>query len=135
MRLRPQRGALEVESGMRSMTQHGPDAYAPRLAALKARSERFPIETTIRFRKNGDADWSVGTTVNISSSGVLFRSEEALPPKTVLEMEIRFPRELTGGVTAEVVCWGPVVRSEPASSLYFPAQAAASILGYRFTHE
>ncbi len=95
---------------------------------MKQRAKRFLIETAIRFRESGEKDWNDGTTKNISSSGVLFRADRILQIKSMLEMEIRFPPELTGGTTANVFCWGSIVRSDAESQ-------AASILGYRFTHE
>ena len=76
--------------------------------------------------------WSHGFTVNISRSGVLFRAEEDIVPKTVLEMRIVFPAEITGSQPANVICWGPVVRSESAGS---GTALAAQIVKYRFVRE
>ncbi len=102
-------------------------------ANLKPRARRFPIETPVRYRESGRTEWNEGTTINISSSGVLFRCAAALEPKKMLEMQIVFPAEITGGDPANVVCTGPVVRAVPASSAdSLPSQAAA-ILHYRFT--
>ncbi len=109
----------------------GPD---PQPSNLKPRAQRFPIETPLRYRESGRAEWNEGTTINISSSGVLFRCAAVLEPKTMLEMQIVFPSEITGGVPANVVCVGPVIRSVPVSSPdSLPSQAAA-IVHYRFTH-
>ncbi len=122
---------MSYSSDNNSNSQEAPE---PQRANLRPRAQRFPIETPVRYRKSGRTEWSEGTTVNISSSGVLFRCAAALEPKTMLEMQIVFPSEITGGVPANVVCVGPVVRSVPPSSPgSFPSQAAA-ILHYRFTH-
>jgi hypothetical protein len=97
---------------------------------VKPRAQRFPIQTPVSYRASGETEWSQGTTVNISRSGVLFRAGREIEPKTVFEMRILFPPEITGGVPANVVCWGPAVRSESGGSL-----VAAAILKYRFTRE
>jgi hypothetical protein len=110
-------------------------APAARPGPQKARAERFPIETQVRFREKGEPDWNEGTTLNISRTGILFRTPRALPPSTVIEMQILFPAEITGGPPANVLCWGPIVRAQaPAEPNLDPAQAAA-IVNYRFTHD
>jgi hypothetical protein len=101
----------------------------------KPRAERFPIQTQMRFREKGEPGWNEGTTLNISRSGILFRTPRALQPNTVIEMQILFPAEITGGIPANVLAWGPIVRAQaPAGPNQDPAQAAA-ILSYRFTHD
>lgn len=81
-------------------------------ATLKSRSQRFPIQTSLRFREIGGAEWREGTTVNISRTGVLFQTEEKMEPETVLEMQIVFPASVTAGAAANIICWGPVTRTE-----------------------
>lgn len=92
---------------------------------LTARSRRFPIQTPFRYRRKGTIEWNETSTVNISRTGVLFEAPQKLPVDTLLEMQILFPAKITGGVPSNVICWGPVVRTEPP-------QAAAAILYYRF---
>jgi hypothetical protein len=96
------------------------------------RAQRFPIKTSLQYRESGTVDWKIGTTVNISRSGLLFRAETDLDPKTLVEMQIVFSPEMTGTSEAKVVCWGPIVRKE--SLLPQPA-LAANILRYRFVYE
>jgi hypothetical protein len=103
-------------------------AYAPR-------AERFPIRTPLRYRESGQAAWSEGTTVNISRSGVLFCAEKKIEPKTLLELRILFPADIVGENPANVICWGPVVRSEPPKFHNRQPGLAVSILRYRFTRE
>src|SRR5688572_3681549 len=48
-------------------------------------SDRFPIEREVRYRilskrSNGEAEEGIGTTVNISSNGVLFTTDQILMP-------------------------------------------------------
>ncbi len=101
----------------------------------RPRAERFPIRTPLRYREGGQADWNEGTTVNISRSGVLFSAEKNVEPKTVLELRIMFPAEVIGGVPANVVCWGPVVRTQPNQLPDQRPELAVAIHRYRLTRE
>ncbi|MGH9403399.1 MAG: PilZ domain-containing protein [Terriglobia bacterium] len=98
------------------------------------RAQRFVIELPIRYRELGTVDWRVGKTVNISMSGVLFRSAQSLQPKTQVEIALTLPVAISGECPAELGCRGTVVRQvsieEPNGSLVL----AASILRYRFAH-
>jgi len=106
-----------------------PSSFVPR-------ATRYPIQTLLRFRERGKAEWQEGTTLNISRTGVLFQSEINLPPKTLIEMQITLPHEMLGEPKANVLCWGPVVRTDMTftEKAGQPALAAA-ILRYRFSHE
>ena len=99
------------------------------------RAERFPIRTPLRYRESGQAAWSEGTTVNISRSGVLFSSQKEIKPRTLLELRILFPEDVVGEKPANVICWGPVVRTEPPKYNDRQPELAVSILRYRFTRE
>ena len=101
-----------------------PNAATQEHPALKSRSRRFPIQTQLRYRQSGTTEWNETTTVNISRSGVLFQTSEVLPVDTILEMQILFPARATRGVPSNVICRGPVIRTEPSL-------AAAAILHYR----
>jgi hypothetical protein len=108
---------LEVPGAM-------PNDAAQEDPTLKSRSRRFPIQTLLRYRQSGTTEWNETTTVNISRSGVLFETVEKLPVDTFLEMQILFPARTTRGVPSNVLCRGPVIRTEPS-------QAAAAIHHYR----
>lgn len=99
------------------------------------RAERFPIRTSLRYRASGESAWSEGTTVNISRSGVFFRAEKEVDLKTVLEMRILFPADAIGEAPANVLCWGPVVRTVPPESSRGLPSVAVSILRYRFARD
>lgn len=101
---------------------------------MKPRPPRFPIRTAFRYRESGSAMWRCGITIDISRSGVLFHAEYKITAKTVLEMQIGFPPELTGGAAANIFCCGPVVRSMDASDPVEQATMAAYFLNYRFAH-
>ncbi len=102
---------------------------------LRPRAERFPIRTPLRYRGSGQTAWSRGTTVNISRTGVLFSAEKELPPKTMLELRILFPADIAAGTPANVICWGPVVRTERSSSPDQQPALAVAIRSYRFTRD
>jgi hypothetical protein len=95
------------------------------------RAHRFPISAPILYRERGESEWNEGTTVNISRSGILFRSSRDLQLKSMLEMRILFPAEITGGAEADVICWGPVVRSGEATPPDPRPCFAAAIVHYQ----
>ncbi len=53
-----------------------------------------------------------GTTVNLSSGGVLFQTEQALIPGKRLEMAISWPAQLDNRCALKLVARGRVVRCE-----------------------
>ena len=62
-------------------------------------ADRFPIEREVRYkvlskRGVGEPEEGVGTTINISSNGVLFTTDQALIPGKRLELSISWPAEL-----------------------------------------
>ncbi len=101
----------------------------------KPRPPRFPIRTVFRYRESGASLWRRGTTIDISRSGVFFHAEQKLSPRTVLEMQIGFPPEMTGGAAANILCCGPVVRIESGISPGMQPMIAASFLNYRFARQ
>jgi hypothetical protein len=98
----------------------------------KYRPPRFPISVKFRYRESGAKDWHQGSTIDISRSGVLFYAEQELPIKTVLEMEIGFPPEMTGGAAAGLFGCGHIVRSRSLSFLETRPVLAAYFYNYRF---
>ena len=98
------------------------------------RAQRFHLNLPLRYRRLGDTDWHVGTTENISRSGMLFQGDEALQPNAQLEINLVLPQEIAGLSATEVVCRGEVVRTiEHNGSTLSPA-LAARILQYHFQH-
>jgi PilZ domain len=86
------------------------------VAEQKSRSARYEISTPIRYRIKGERQWRVGTTKNISVSGVLIRTEHSVAVNTEIEMKFALPVEISGEGAAEVVCRGIVVRSTDCPS-------------------
>ena len=110
-----------------------PDDSRREQGGFRPRAERFPIRTPVRYREGGQSDWSEGTTVNISRSGVFFFAEKEILPRTMLELRILFPAEVIGGNPANVICWGPVVRTEHLRPPDHQPALAVAIRSYRFT--
>jgi PilZ domain len=86
------------------------------------RARRFPLTLPIRCRRAGEEAWLEGVTINISSSGVLFRTSEPLDVDTRVEMTIVL-RESTA-LAGELRCQGHIVRIESGDSTT-PSMAAA----------
>jgi CheY-like chemotaxis protein len=102
--------------------------------APPARAQRFHLHLPLRYRRLGETQWHVGTTENISRSGLLFQSDDVLQPNSQLEINLVLPAEIAGLAGTEVVCRGEVVRTvEPKGESVSPA-LAARILQYHFQH-
>ena len=63
--------------------------------------------------RRGGEETGVGKTVNISSSGVLFTSEQPLLPGRRLELSVSWPAQLDNKCPLKLVARGKIVRSEP----------------------
>jgi PAS domain S-box-containing protein len=110
----------------------------PQLTPLRTdaatRAQRFKLQLPLKYRQLGESDWTTGTTENISRSGLLFRSKEALPANVMIEINLVLPAEIAGLAAAEVVCRGEVVRTVQSESSTMGPALAAKILQYHFQH-
>jgi PAS domain S-box-containing protein len=98
------------------------------------RAQRFNLSLPLRYRLLGEHDWRLGTTENISRSGLLFRADEMLQPSVQLEINLVLPAEIAGLSAAEVICRGEIVRSVKPESAGIQPALAAKILQYHFQH-
>ncbi|PYR64100.1 MAG: hypothetical protein DMF91_01370 [Acidobacteria bacterium] len=106
------------------------DGHETREVTVVPRAQRFEIRVPVKYRPSGATAWRDGRTENISRSGVLFRTDQPISPKTRIEFLIALPEEV-GGRADAVICLGRVVRTEPPK-LDDPRPAvAATIAGYR----
>ena len=85
------------------------------------RARRFPLTLPIRCRRAGDEGWLDGVTINISSSGVLFRTSAPLDVDTQVEMSIALGE--SPAPEGELRCDGLIVRIESGDSTT-PSMAA-----------
>jgi PAS domain S-box-containing protein len=98
------------------------------------RAQRFKLQLPLKYRQVGETDWRLGTTENISRSGMLFRAQELVPMTAQLEINLVLPAEIAGLSAAEVVCRGEVVRTVEAETPSMNPALAARILQYHFQH-
>jgi hypothetical protein len=76
-------------------------------------NDRFPIIRDLRYRVlggRGNAGWGTGETLDISSTGILFRAETPLPPGKRLELSISWPAQLDGKCALKLVARCRVTR-------------------------
>ena len=111
------------------MPQSGTD-FAPIASALNERrgNSRFPIQQDVYYRILGarsDPASGTGQTLNISSSGILFKAESPLAPGKHLEISINWPAQLDGKCPLKLVARGWVKRCRGS-------QVAVEIEKYEF---
>jgi hypothetical protein len=99
-----------------------------------SRAQRFQLHLPLRYRRLGEQQWHVGTTENISRSGLLFAGDELLQPNSQLEINLVLPAEIAGLSETEVVCRGEVVRTIERKGETLSPALAARILQYHFQH-
>ncbi|MGC2473764.1 MAG: ATP-binding protein [Candidatus Sulfotelmatobacter sp.] len=99
-----------------------------------SRAQRFQLHLPLRYRRLGETDWHVGTTENISRSGLLFQADDVLQPNAQLEINLVLPQEIAGLSGTEVVCRGEVVRTVDRQGGTMSPALAARILQYHFQH-
>jgi PilZ domain len=80
---------------------------------LTARAQRFAIRLPLRYRVQATNTWRRGDSVNISSSGVLFRCDTLADLNTPVELNLIMPAVKSEGA-AEVICRGTIVRAIPS---------------------
>lgn len=90
-------------------------------------ADRFPIEREVRFKllNRKSEETGVGRTINMSSNGVLFTTDQYLLPGRRLEVSISWPAQLNAKVGLKLVARGRVVRCEDG-------RAAIEIHQYEF---
>ncbi len=93
----------------------------------RRRSDRFAMERDVRYRVHGrHADESgVGATVNMSSGGVLFTTDQILLPGRKIDVSISWPAELNSKCALRLLARGRVVR-------FGDGRAAVEIQQYEF---
>ena len=97
------------------------------------RAQRFSIQTPLKFRASGEIDWKEGETVNISRTGVLFRSRSGMAVRAPVEMSFVLPTEVARPSGATVLCQGEVVRTVVRPERDDIIAVAAKILDYQLS--
>lgn len=96
--------------------------------AERRRADRFPIERELRYKvlnKKFNDEAGTGRTINISSSGILFATNEVLLPGRKIEVSLSWPAQLNEKCALKLVARGKVVR-------YERGMAALAIQQYEF---
>ncbi len=94
----------------------------------RRKTSRFPIVREIRYRvstRENLFETGVGSTVNISSAGVMFSTEKPLLPGRRVEVAISWPAELNRSTALKLVARGRIVRTEDG-------HAAAELQNFEF---
>ena len=74
------------------------------------RASRYPVHLVVLHRADGHAEWRQTTTVNISSSGVLFVVDDPLPVGSSLEFRLVLPPNTLAAHHGEIYGHGRVAR-------------------------
>jgi hypothetical protein len=98
----------------------------------RERAQRFPIQTVLCYRKVGEEEWRQATMINISESGVLFETDHAAWPRTVLEMKFSLGLGKTSASAAQVVCQGLIARAITEAGSARVKALAARITKFHF---
>lgn len=84
-------------------------------AAERRKTDRFPIEREVRYKilnKRTGEESGHGKTLNISSRGILFSTDQILLPGRRLEVAVSWPAQLNAKCALKLVARGRVVRFE-----------------------
>jgi len=100
------------------------------------RAPRFPIHIPIRYRMLHSRDWLVGSTENVSRSGVLFRAERPFELTATLDLRLELPPiNNDDRVRGEIACKGEVVRVEWTYDAGGSVAVAVAIHDYRLVQK
>ena len=81
----------------------------------RRRASRFPLREDLTYkvqRSKRESISGTGTTLNISSNGILFTTKEMLPVGRTAELSVNWPARLDGSCALKFVAFGRVVRSD-----------------------
>ena len=100
------------------------------------RAQRFPLHAPVRYRAD-DGGWLIGTTENISRTGLLLHVGEPFELNTPIEMVVELPpvKGDQGDAPVHLVCHGHIVRTAELENGTAGAVMAATIVRYRFARD
>lgn len=95
-----------------------PPANAYRPSVERRNNDRFPIEREMRYKvlSKRNEDSGTGTTVNMSSGGILFSTSKMLIPGKRVELAISWPAQLDNKCALKLVARGRIVRSQEGAT-------------------
>jgi hypothetical protein len=115
-------------SGALGSEPKGPDMLPSGMKKDRRMKKRFAIERDVRYKLlNGQniADSGVGRTLDMSSTGISFTTEQPLARGTLIELAISWPALLNDNCPMKLMVFGRVVRSGGGT-------AASTIEKYEF---
>lgn len=103
-------------------------------------ASRFPLQEPLFYRviqARSDRPTGMGRTLDMSSSGICFTTETALPPGKMVEISVEWPAQLDGVCPLKFVAVGRVVRADSTVAAMrieryeFRTRGAATLAGAR----
>src|ERR1017187_3482861 len=89
-------------------------------AVERRATRRFAIEQEVSYKvldhRAAVPEGGAGKTLDISSKGVLFETEQRLRPGKRVEVSVNWPAQLEGGCPLKFVAVGRVVRADETSA-------------------
>ncbi|PWT98131.1 MAG: hypothetical protein C5B51_30100 [Terriglobia bacterium] len=82
-------------------------------------SSRFPVKEEVRYRVLQSKTVQMtgaGKTLDMSSGGILFTTNEPLQPGRLVEISVNWPARLDGTCLLQLVATGRVVRSDAGAA-------------------
>jgi len=98
---------------MRTEQKHGGQLLGG--TADRRENNRFPVCAEVKYRLLQAKTVQLtgaGKTVNISSGGILFTTNDQLQPGRMVELSVNWPARLAGTCLLQLVASGRVVRAE-----------------------
>ena len=119
-----------TEEPVRPLPPESSGEFWPIRGDAKGPAPRYTVHLPMRYRIAGEDQWSTGTLENVSRSGLLFHTDQALPARARIEITLTLPVELGGHTAPEILCHAEVVRLAKALERVPPPAVAARILDY-----
>jgi hypothetical protein len=95
------------------------DIIGSRTARDRRGNSRFPVNEDVWYKTlsvRGPHQGGIGRTLNISSGGILFTTEDRLALGRLLEVSVAWPAKLGGSCRLKLVAVGRVVRADAAAA-------------------
>ncbi len=89
------------------------DWFSRPKAAPGERAPRVKAEASLSFRRLGGFGWSQGRMENISKSGILLKTQQAVDVGTRIELKFAPPPNLWNDSSGLLLCRGKIVRAAP----------------------
>src|SRR5580698_8389077 len=89
------------------------------LAKDRRKKARFPMDRELRYKVLEDETIiasGMGTTVDMSSGGIAFRTDHSLMPGAFIELSVSWPVLLEGSCPMRLIVFGRVLRSASGMS-------------------